>query len=227
MTAVWAHRGDASVQRENTLCAFEAARTAGADGVELDVRASADGVLVVHHDAALEDGRFVAGTRAADLPDWLPTLEAVLEACRGLTVDIEVKNLPTEVGYDPGEAIAVDTARLVVRMGAGPATLISAFAISTIDAARAAAPDVVTGWLTLAAYDQLDALALAAARGHGALHPLHEAVTDELVAAVHGRGMALHTWTVDDPDRIRLMADAGADAVITNAVDVALAALAR
>ncbi|MGI8683716.1 MAG: glycerophosphodiester phosphodiesterase [Acidimicrobiales bacterium] len=227
MTAVWAHRGSTAGGRENTLAAFRAARLGGADGVELDVRSSADGVLVVHHDAALDDGRFIAHTRAADLPGWLPSLEAVLEECGGLMVDVEVKNLPTEVGYDPEDGIGVATARLVRRMGVGDGVVISAFAISTIDAARATAPEIGTGWLTLAGYGQLDALALAAERGHRALHPRHEAVTDELVAAAHGRGMAVHTWTVDDVDRIRLMADAGVDAVITNVTDVAVAVVGR
>ncbi len=227
MTAVWAHRGDTAGGRENTLAAFAAARAAGADGVELDVRAAADGVLVVHHDAALDDGRFIAHRPARDLPAWLPTLEEALEECAGLRVDIEVKNLPTEVGYDPEEGIAVETARLVVRMCAGAGALISAFAITTIDAARATAPDIATGWLTLAGYDQLDALALAAERGHSALHPRHEAVTEELVGAAHGRGMAVHTWTVDDPDRIRLMDALGVDALITNVPGVARAALGR
>lgn len=227
MTEVWAHRGAIAGGRENTLAAFRAARAAGAGGVELDVRRSADGVLVIHHDPALDDGRVIAHTQAAELPGWLPTLAAALEECRGLVVDVEVKNLPTEAGYDPDEGIAVATARLVAGMGLAGATWISAFAITTIDVARAAAPGVRTGWLTLAGYDQFDALALAADRGHGAIHPRHEAVTDGLVAAAHGRGLAVHAWTVDEPDRIRLLAAAGVDALITNASAIAVAAIAR
>lgn len=225
MTTVWAHRGDAGEARENTLEAFRAARRHGAQGVELDVRSTADGVLVVHHDAALEDGRFLARMDAADLPPWLATLEAVLDECSGLLVDIEVKNLPTEVGYDPNEGTAVAAAALVARRGLIDAVVVSAFAIATIDAARATAPGLATGWLTLAAYDQFEALDLAASHGHTALHPRHEAVTPELVTAAHRRGLAVHTWTVDDPDRIRLMAEAGVDAVITNVPGVALATL--
>jgi glycerophosphoryl diester phosphodiesterase len=227
MTAVWGHRGTLRAGRENTIAAFRAARAAGADGVELDVRRCGDGVLVVHHDAVLDDGRSVALTTRADLPDWLPTLEAALEECRGMVVDVEVKNLPTDVGYEPDEGIAVATADLVRRMSLAETAVISAFAISTIDAARATAPEIATGWLTLAAYDQFDALALAADRGHRGLHPRHEAVTRELVVAVHGRGMVVHTWTVDDADRIRLMAEAGVDAVITNEPEVALKVLGR
>ena len=226
MTAVWAHRGSAERARENTLAAFRAARDCGADGVELDVRSTADGVLVVHHDAILA-GRPLAAMEAADLPAWLPTLEAALEECQGLAVDIEVKNLPTEAGYDPDEGTAVAVARLVSALRPDPRVVISAFAMATIDAARAAGPGVATGWLTLAAFDQMEALHQAVAHQHTALHPRHEAVTSELVAAAHDLGMAVHAWTVDDPARIRELADAGVDAVITNAASTALAALGR
>ncbi|HEX2698704.1 MAG TPA: glycerophosphodiester phosphodiesterase [Acidimicrobiales bacterium] len=227
MTAVWAHRGWAARVRENTLDAFRAARTSGADGVELDVRTTVDGVLVVHHDPALEDGRAIAETPAAELPEWLPTLEAALAACDGLTVDIEVKNLPIEIGYDPDEGTAIATARMAAALGGAGRLVISAFAMAAIDAARATAPHITTGWLTLAAYDQLEALELAAARGHRALHPRHEAVTPELVMAAHLRGLAVHAWTTDDGGEVRRLSDAGVDAVMTNRPDIALAALGR
>lgn len=227
MTQIWAHRGSTADAQENTTEAFRAARAMGADGVELDVRSTGDGVIVVHHDVALADGRVIARTDAGHLPSWLPTLEAVLEECRGLMVDVEVKNLPTEMGYDPGEGTAVGAAQLVVSLGMTGGVVISAFAMAAIDAARATSPDIATGWLTLAGYDQLDALALAAARGHSALHPRHETVTGELVAAAHRLDMAVHTWTVDETDDIERMADAGVDAIITNVPGVALAALGR
>lgn len=227
MTIVLAHRGMSTTHRENTLDAFAAARAVGADGVELDVRCSADGVLVVHHDAVLADGRVVAGVRAAELPGWVPTLEAALETCRGMVVDAEVKNLVTEPGFDPEESVARGTAALLVRMGMTGSAFVSGFSIASVDAAREAEPSVRTGWLTLATYDQADALALAAARGHAALQPRHEAVTADLAAAVHGRGLQVHAWTVNDPDRVRLLAGWGVDVVITDVPDRALAALGR
>lgn len=227
MTAVWAHRGAHGEARANTLDAFRAARQQGADGVELDVRTTADGVLVVHHDAALEDGRLLVETRAAELPRWLPTLEAALEECRDLVVDIEVKSLPTDAGYDPAEPAATGTAELVGRLGMAGAVVISSFSMLALDAAHAAAPDVITGWLTLRGYDQLDALNEAAAHGHVALHPPYREVTAGLVRTAHERGLAVHAWTVDDPDAVRRLAGAGVDAVITNVPAVVLAALGR
>lgn len=225
MVAVLAHRGAWGAARENTLEAFRHARALGAHGVELDVRRTGDGVLVVHHDPALPDGRVLAELPRADLPAWVPTLEAALDECTGLLVDAEIKNLPTEPGFDPDEAAAAATAELARRLGVAGRVVVSSFSLASVDAARAAGAGVATGWLTLAAYDQLDALALAAEHGHDALQPRHEAVTPELVAAVHARGMQVHAWTVDDPDRVRWLADAGVDVVITNVADVALAAL--
>lgn len=227
VTAVWAHRGARDLARENTLDAFREARRLGADGVELDVRGTLDGGLAVHHDAALDDGRVIAQLRSAELPPWLPTLEAALEECRGLTVNVEVKSLPTDVGYDPEEGAAAGTAALVAGMGLAGSVVISSFSMAAIDAARAAAPEVPTGWLTLRGYDQLDALARAGARGHTSLHPHYREVTAGLVRTAHERGMAVYTWTVDGPDDVRLVAGAGVDAVITNVPAVALAALGR
>ena len=63
--------------------------------------------------------------------------------------------------------------------------------------------------------------------GHDAFHPYHLVVNAELVAAAHDAGLAVNTWTADEPDRIRWLADCGVDAIITNVPDVALAALAR
>lgn len=227
MTLVLAHRGVAARARENTLQAFADARAVGADGVELDVRRSADGVLVVHHDAALADGRAVAAVPAADLPAWVPTLEEALEECRGLVVDAEIKNLVTEAGFDPGETAARETAALLARLGMAGTSFISAFSMASIDAAREAEPSVRTGWLTLAAYDQVAAVDLVAARGHSAVQPRHEAVTPGLVAVAAARGLEVHTWTVDHPERVRFVAGCGVDAVITDVPDVALEALGR
>lgn len=227
MTSVLAHRGASARCRENTLEAFRAARALGADGVELDVRRSADGVLVVHHDAGLPDGPLVVSLAAAELPGWVPTLDAALEECAGMIVDAEIKNLATEPDFDAAESTAVAAAALVARLGIGHRVVISSFSMASIDAAHETAPEVPTAWLTPGAYDQLDALALAAGRGHAALQPRHEAVTPELVAAVHDRGLEIHAWTVDDPDRISWLAHAGVDAVITNVPDVARAALGR
>lgn len=227
MTAIWGHRGAPQQAQENTVDAFRAARNQGADGIELDARATADGVVVVHHDPVLADGRPLAEVPLAGLPAWIPTLEAVLDEFRDLVVDVEVKSLPTEPGWDPDERTALATARLVARMARTAGVVVSSFSMAAIDRAKATEAGLRTGWLTVVAYDQLEALDLAATAGHRALHPRHEVVTPELVDAAHHRGLAVHAWTADDPDDIRRVAGAGVDAVITNVPAAAREALAR
>jgi glycerophosphoryl diester phosphodiesterase len=82
---------------ENTLEAFAAARDAGY-GVELDVRLSADGVPVVHHDAALADGRQLADVAIDALPTDVPTLAAALDVLGPRPVMVELKQERLRIG---------------------------------------------------------------------------------------------------------------------------------
>jgi glycerophosphoryl diester phosphodiesterase len=225
MATIIAHRGATAAQRENTVEAFGEAARVGADGVEFDVRRTGDGALVVHHDAVLPGSGPLSNLSVADLPEWLPLFDAALDACEGLLVNVEIKNLPGEPGWDPTEAMAGVVAAVVGGRGWGERVLVSSFALATIDAVRAADPAIPTGWLTLPGYDQHLAVITAAERGHAALHPHHEAVTPALVAAAHGVGMRLVTWTVDDPDRMRDLADWGVDSIITNEPELAVRVL--
>ncbi|MFK5282341.1 glycerophosphodiester phosphodiesterase, partial [Lacticaseibacillus paracasei] len=89
-------RGASRAARENTIEAFRLAVDLGADGVELDVRPTADRVLVVHHDAHLADGRAIVATERAELPADVADLGPALDACRDLVVNLELKNDPSD-----------------------------------------------------------------------------------------------------------------------------------
>src|SRR4051794_38461314 len=95
---------DGSGPTFNTLPSFPWCREQGADGVELDVRRTADDQLVVVHDDAI-DGRAVAETRRAELPAYIPELTAVLDVCAGLSVIVELKNFPQDPGWDPTQRL--------------------------------------------------------------------------------------------------------------------------
>jgi len=221
MMQIWGHRGASSVARQNTVAAFTLAAELGADGVELDVRRMADGAMAVHHDAAFADGRAIVALVARDLPDDVPLLREAIAAAGAMTVNVEIKNVPIDPDFDPEERVASQVAALVREMGVATQIVVSSFGLAAIDASRAVDPAIATGWLTLAAYDQLRALDTVVERGHSALHPFHTTVTAELVDAAHTAGVRVHTWTVDDPDEMRRLADLGVDAIVTN--DVALA----
>ncbi len=212
---------------ENSVASFRAASVAGADGVELDVRRTADGGFAVFHDAHLPDGRAVVTLGRAELPDEIPDLAAALDACRGLRlVNVEIKNWPDDPDFDATLGF-VDA--VVGVLAARPAEererfVVSCFHLPSIDRVQELAPDLVTGWLIIGGDDPL---AQVVAHGHQALHPHHAFVTPELVEQAHREEVAVNTWTCDDPERIRWLDGIGVDGIVTNAPDVALSALGR
>lgn len=218
---VYGHRGASLAAPENTLEAFRLAGELGADGVELDVRRSADGELVLVHDAVLPDGRAVHETASHELPAAVPTLEDALDVCVGLIVNIEIKNISFEPGFDPSCQVADLVVALLAERGGRDAVVVSSFHLRTIDRVRALDPDVPTGLLTLVDPLPADGAVVAAERGHTTLHPHHATIDAALVDAAHQRGLAVIAWTVDDPDRIGALAAMGVDGLITNAPDVA------
>ena len=157
MTLIIAHRGASRRAPENTVRAFTLARELGSDAVELDVRTSADGVLVVHHDPHLPDGRALCDTLRADLPASVPTLDEALDACGDLVVNVEVKNDLHEPDHDPEGRRARDTAHLLARRiaaGSAPAKfLVSSFDRATIDIVHREEPRVGTALLVVAVDD--------------------------------------------------------------------------
>lgn len=225
MTQIWGHRGASAVRPENTLDAFAEALRLGADGVELDVRRTADGAMAVHHNADLADGRFIYELERGALPPSVALLDAVLDATGPMMVNVEIKNVPVDPDFDPTETVAGQVVDLVTARGAVERVVVSSFGLAAIDAVRARNAGIATGWLTLVAYDQLRALETAVERGHNALNPYFSAVTAELVNAAHDAGVAINTWTVDDPDEMRRLADLGVDAIITNDIATAVATL--
>jgi len=221
VTSIIAHRGASTVARENTLAAFVKARELGADGVELDVRRTADDQLVVHHDARVGDGRVIRVTSARELPDHVPSFDAALDACAGMFVNVEIKNDPADPDFDPTEWLAHRVCALLARRGGGPRWLISSFRFETIAVCRTILRSARTAWLveTLAAGD----VERTAAAGHAALHPWDPIVDAPLVRHAHTAGLAVNAWTCDDPARMRQLIDWGIDGICTNVPDVGVA----
>ena len=214
MTSIFAHRGASAAAPENTVEAFLAAKAMGADGVELDVRRHQSGMLAVAHDEVL-------GT---DLAPSVPDLATALDACEGMTVNVEIKNWKGDGDHDPGEELAERVVALLHERRGRDDVLVSSFSLATIGRVRALDPSIPTGFLVMIAPDpDVAGRALQRCRegGHVALHPHHSAVTPQLVELCHAAGVAVNTWTVDDPDRMRELADLGVDCLITNVPDLA------
>ena len=209
-----AHRGASATVPENTIEAFRGAAEHGADWVELDVRRSADGALVVHHDAHLADGRAIVDLRVAELPGSVPTLEAALDACTGMGINIEIKNSHPDPDLDPHERVAEQTVALLAERGGRDEVLISSFNPATLNRVRERAPDLATALLVVEPPSEVVEVLVAA--GHSALHPYDWFVDIELVTACHDVGIAVNVWTVDDPGRMQELLDHGVDGLCTN-----------
>ena len=223
-TQVWAHRGASAVEVENTLRAFAAAVRLGADGIELDVRRTADGAAAILHDAHLPDGRPLASVAAAELPTHVPLLDAALDACGDLTVNIEIKEPP-----EPPELAELVVAEIRNR-GIEGRVVVSSFDLGTVDRVRALDAGIPTALLAMHGRDRAAAatlIDLCHRRGHGAVHPYDVSVDAHFMGLAAAAGLEVNVWTVDDPARITALAELGVHAVVTNVPDVALRALGR
>jgi glycerophosphoryl diester phosphodiesterase len=220
---VLGHRGASAVAPENTLAAFVRARELGADGVELDVRRTADDVLVVHHDPEVEGFGVIVAARFAELRaahPAIPTLAEALDACRGLLVNAEIKCLPWEPDPDTDGRVARATVDAIV--AAGTNAVISSFDLNAVDRVRSFGAGIETGWLT---HGQVvaDAARTAAEHGHEWVNPDFRAALAAGpvgIGAAHETGVRVSVWTVDAQADARALATAGVDIIITNAPDV-------
>jgi glycerophosphoryl diester phosphodiesterase len=230
------HRGSAATHPENTLPSFQAAIDAGADAVELDVRVSADAVAVVLHDADV--GRTTNGSglvhelTLAELKRLdasggrggtveVPTLGEVLELASGrAAVNLEIKNLPGEPGFDGSVEAAVEAALGdLERVGFSGPVLVTSFNWSSIERSRVLAPDLPTGFLSLAAVAPVAALDYVRQAGHPFVLPNVLALRGagpEFVDEAHRHGVRVGTWTVDDSEAVAELFAWGVDAVATN-----------
>jgi glycerophosphoryl diester phosphodiesterase len=216
---VIAHRGASADVPENTALAFRTARDQGADWVELDVRLAADGALIVNHDAWYRDGRTVWSTPVGEIPEDTLVLTGALDACRGMGVNVEIKNSDGDLADGPGGPAVVDatlevlsTLDSAVRAG----ILVSSFDLPTITRVKALDPELQTGFLVFDLTHEPEAVAIAADGGHQALHPWDPLVDEALLDECRTRGLLVNTWTVDDPERWTQLAAWGIDGIVTN-----------
>jgi glycerophosphoryl diester phosphodiesterase len=144
-------------------------------------------------------------------------------------VNIEIKNDPTEPDFDTSEMLANNMVQLLKTMGPPEQWLISSFRRESVDTVQSLWPQLPTAWLTVGVADEdADSVAQSlVASGHQAIHPNVHVLTRHVVDVMHGRGLSVNTWTVDDPKRMSQLLDWGVDGLCTNTPDVALALIAQ
>ena len=219
---VYGHRGASAHARDNTVEAFALAIEHGADGVELDVRRTRDGALIVHHEdrAALGSAPFITQdlrTIKAATP-WVPTLDETLAAIgdRAL-LNIEIKNDIGEADFDQSRRIAADLARWVEASGVAERVLVSSFDGVVLTALKERAPELATGLLVSAAVDPETVIAWAKRDGHASVHlPAPIVLTDPERIVAAARPLLVLVWTVNDPDTALMLAKAGVDGIFSD-----------
>jgi len=214
------HRGASAYEYENSRAAFRAARARGADAVELDIHASADGALLVHHDEVVSGVHITragsAQVRALRLPNGesVPTLEDALAAIDpALRVFVEVKSLPP----------TFDDRLLAILDASGGRCAVHGFDHRIVRRLGLARPELPRGVL-LASYP-LRPLEPLQDTGASVLWEDQALIDGALVETLHGAGYQIYAWTVNAPDDVRRLVSLGVDGLCTNAPDVARQAM--
>lgn len=244
--AVLAHRGGLALRPENTLAAFDHARSLGVDGFEIDVHLSRDGEPVVIHDAMLErttNGTGPVGARSADElagvdAAWafgpaerfpfrgrglgVPRLSDVLDRYREMAIVVEIK------GDDP--RTAARTVAVIREAGAEGRVMVAGFSQAVVDAARRLAPDVPTS-----ASRPESRAAIRRARFWLPLSPpayraflvpfRHVGLPQfgrRFVRTARQAGVPVHAWTINDPGDMRTLIDWGVTGLVTDRPDLAI-----
>jgi glycerophosphoryl diester phosphodiesterase len=231
---IWAHRGASGHAPENTLPAFQLAADMGADGVELDVQLTKDGVLVVCHDEKVD--------RTANAKGWIkdytfeelremdfsysnlayegvqiPTMEEVFDLLEptGLTINIEMKT--GIVMYPQLEEKIVE---LTNRKGWNDRVIYSSFNHYSVKKIKELNPEAKTGLLY--ADGPIDMPGYCKTVGADALHPaLYNLQFPGFVQECHDKGIDINVWTVNEEAYMKMAEQWGVHAIITNYPDKA------
>lgn len=254
---VFAHRGGAALRPENTIEAFDHGLSFGADGLELDVHLSRDGVVVVHHDdlldrttnttgpvsaltadelARVDAGyRFTPSSTTGDAPLYpfrgcgigIPTLAAVLRRYPDARVIVELKT--------GEEELARRTVDIVRAAGALERVALGSFYARGLNAARRYEPRLATGaareetrW---ALYRSRLRWPIGRTRYSEFQVPVRAGsttiVTPQFIAHMHRANLPVRIWTIDDAAEMEQLLSWGADSIISDRPDVAVDVVSR
>ena len=228
---IFAHRGASAYAPENTLIAFNLAVEQGADGIELDVKLSADGHVVVVHDSTLErttgapeqvKDMALDDLRALDAGSFfsekfngekIPTLEEVFDALGKKTlINVELTNYTTR-----HDQLVETVCMLVKRFGLRDRVLFSSFLGANLSEVRSYLPRAQTGLLALPGILGAWHRSFGFAFGKfDALHPNLGNTTQEQIYFVHRLNRRVHVWTVNEARDMRRLFKWGVDAIFTD-----------
>lgn len=205
------HRGWPARFPENTLSGLLAAAHVG-DAVEVDIRRSADGKLVLSHDPAL-GGLTVASSSWDELSELdlggghhPALLDEALAALPDTAVQMEVKNFPGEPGFEPDHRLALEAAERC-----RPGDVVTGFNPETVAMVRRTFANVTTGLCIPPGVDLDTGFEMCTDGGHEVLVPHFS-----LVSGPSNPDVSVYPWTVNDPEVARNLVEWGATGIITD-----------
>lgn len=220
---IWAHRGASADAPENTLAAFRLAEQQGADGIELDVHLSRDGIPVVIHDDRVDRTTNGVGAvaelrarelRSLDAGRWfaprfsgekIPLLADVLAWAEDrLLLNLEIKSLRA------GEATLA-----LVEQYPSCHVLLSSFNHRLLLALRRKSSTIALGFLSESPFWHL-ALRRAVQGGAYSFHPREDLAGSLMIQKARRLGLAVYPWTLDDARRARTLMRQGIDGLFSN-----------
>lgn len=223
-----AHRGASHAFPENTMLAFIKACEAGALSIETDLSLLADGGLAVFHDSQL--GRTVTGDAQLatltseeisrmDAGAWrgtefvgetVPLLEDILDwqMDTGIRFNLEMKCHGSRQG-EAASALAAQMAGCDISL-----SMVSSFDAAFLAAVMTTLPNLPRALIVETLPD--DWKDIATRLRLSALHLDHQAVTADMVAAIHAEGLLVRVYTVNETVDMKRMIDAGVDVMITD-----------
>jgi glycerophosphoryl diester phosphodiesterase len=230
-----AHRGGGTLAPENTLAGVRKAKEMGYAGVEFDVMLAADATPILMHDQRLERTTNGSGAIAEtayrdmlklDAGGWysrehagepVPSLEHAARLCieLGLWADIEIK---PSTGFEVQTGKAAALAAQALWRGATVQPLLCSFQPAALAAAKEAAPELPRGALTKRIPPDWEQWMQKL--GCVSLHCDYRLLLPHEARAVRDAGYWLVCWTVNDPAIARVLLDWGADAIITDRLDL-------
>jgi glycerophosphoryl diester phosphodiesterase len=215
---VIAHRGASADEEENSIAAFRRAVDMGADGIELDVHATADGGIIVYHDAEIE-GEPIRNLKAGVIHQFrlpngepVPTLEDALATITPHAMAfVELKTLPPS---------ADDVLLALFDAAPRPEQChIHSFDHRIIQRLTAKRPTANAG--VLSGSYTMDPVTPVRAAGATVLWQHVDMIDVPLAAQLHAEGFRLFAWTTDAPSHMRRLAADGVDGICTNRPDLA------
>lgn len=235
---VFAHRGASGYAPENTLAAFHLAHQLGAEAIELDVKLTQDGHVVVLHDQTVdrtcenasgdlrnlsleEVKKLDAGSHfsAEFASEKIPTLAEVFEAVGSkLFINIELTNYQTY-----GDGLTDSVVDLINQFSLDERVMFSSFHPSNILQARKLKPGIPAALLALPGIAGTLQRSIAGKWiSPSLIHPFMSDTTDVLMRREKTRARRVHVWTVNEPDDIARMFSLGVDGIFTDYPDRAI-----